>query len=122
MDRFYWFVVSALAVWRVTHLLTSESGPGEVFVRIRRGFERGRWGAVVGCFYCASVWVAAPFAAAVGSSAGERVLLWLALSGAACVVETLTTRAAPAVYWEEENDHALLRKRADQPGPSRDAA
>ena len=36
MERFYWFVLAAFAVWRVTHVLTAEDGPGRVFAAIRQ--------------------------------------------------------------------------------------
>ena len=121
MDRFYWFALGVFAVWRVTHLLTAEDGPGRVFATIRRAARGRAWSAIVDCFMCASVWIAAPVALAIGSSAIERVLLWLALSGAACLAERVTSRTA-AVYWEEEQDNGLLRRHPDGSDSTRDAA
>lgn len=121
MDSYYGFLLGTFAVWRLTHALNAEDGPATVLVRLRRALGSRRSGSFLDCFYCSSVWVALPFAALIGSGLGERGLLWLALSGAACVVERLTSRAgssAPAIFWEEkENQDALLREQPDQPGP-----
>ena len=45
------------------------------------------------CFYCLSIWVAAPIS--VGLVRGRRVdpVSWLAVSGAACLLEQATRRA-----------------------------
>jgi hypothetical protein len=101
--HFYWFVLGALAVWRITHLLNAEDGPRGVLVRIRGRLGTGLLGDLVDCFYCLSVWIAAPVAYFIGEGVGERLLLWAALSGAACLLERVTMRAesAPALYVED---------------------
>jgi hypothetical protein len=114
--QWYWFVLGALGVWRLTHLLNAEDGPAEVLVRFRRLAGNGFWGSLLDCFYCLSIWIAAPFAMVLGASWTERILLWLALSGAASLLERATQRADAAVpaaqYFElnEENENVLLRK------------
>ena len=97
MSRFYWFTLGVLGVWRVTHLLNAEDGPGQIFVKLRRLIGSGFWGSLFDCFYCLSVWIAAAFACAIGDSWSERLLLWPALSGAAIprVVTVLVQCAAP---------------------------
>jgi hypothetical protein len=42
------------------------------------------------CFACTSVWVAAPVTLAVARRPREGPLTWLALSGAACLLERMT--------------------------------
>ena len=42
------------------------------------------------CFYCLSLWMAAPAAYLVMSRWREWPMLWLAISGAACLLERLT--------------------------------
>ena len=115
--RFYWFVLESLAVWRVTHLLHAEDGPWDLSVRLRRSLGQGFWGKLVDCFYCASLWVAAPFALLLGEGWKERLLLWPALSGAASLLERLTeggTDTPPAQFLEDgTNQDALLRKNED---------
>jgi hypothetical protein len=55
------FVLAALATWRVTHLLVEEDGPADIVVRLRRRAGASLAGNLMDCFYCMSVWVAAPF-------------------------------------------------------------
>jgi hypothetical protein len=116
--RFYWLALGILGVWRVTHLLEAEDGPWEAVARMRRRLGRSILGDVFGCFYCLSLWVAVPFAWWLGESIAERVLLWLALSGGAIIIERVTDEASDAAppYWKEEDSDALLRKDAGDDG------
>jgi hypothetical protein len=108
----------ALATWRITHLLVEEDGPADLVLRLRGAVDSSVLGQVMDCFYCASVWVALPFAVVltrrpaskpswwrVGTSRGVlspgRVATWAALSGAACLLEQATrTEVTPAVAGE----------------------
>lgn len=120
-----WFGVAALGVWRITHLLAIEDGPAGVLARLREAASAGFWASLFGCFHCLSLWVALPFALLLGAQAVECVLLWLGLSGAACLLQRIgATEPAlpPAMYYEgddkEEHD-VLLRRSApgnDPPG------
>jgi len=110
---YYWYLLGVLAVWRMTHLLHGEDGPGDVVVRLRRAAGEGFWGQLLDCFCCLSVWVAAPFALFLGNTWGERFLLWLALSAGAILLERIPEpeRPAPAAYYEEEGtDDGVLRR------------
>jgi hypothetical protein len=84
------FAVAALATWRLTHLLAEEDGPGDVVVRARAALGEGRSGELMDCFYCLSVWVAAPVSLAVTRRARDLPFTWLGLSAAACLIERLT--------------------------------
>jgi Protein of unknown function (DUF1360) len=88
--KFYWLLLGALAVWRVTHLLAGEDGPWDLVLRLRQAAGSGFWGRLMDCFYCVSVWVALPFAFGLGESWREGLLLWPALSGAAILLERAT--------------------------------
>lgn len=81
------FGLAALATWRVTHLLAHEDGPGDVVVRIRARLGPGSAGALLDCFQCLSMWVAAPMSRVVTRGRRDTLLTWLALSGAACLLE-----------------------------------
>jgi hypothetical protein len=102
---FYWLLLGALCVWRLTHLLVHEDGPWRSLVRLRVAAAGTFWAGLLDCFYCVSLWIAAPFAALVGDTALERLLLWPALSGAAILLERATAapdHTAPAVYLEDK--------------------
>lgn len=81
------FVLAAVATWRITHLLANEDGPGDVIVRLRSRLGGGPLGALMDCFHCLSIWVAAPMAVLIGTTLPDRLLTWAALSGAACLLE-----------------------------------
>jgi hypothetical protein len=93
--------IAILATWRLTHLLWAEDGPWGVFAHLRRMAGDGFWGRLLDCFYCLSLWTAAPIAWWMGADWLERVPLWLALSGGAILLERLTTgtRPPPAARW-----------------------
>ena len=115
--EFYHLILGILGVWRITHLLHAEDGPRDVIARLRRVAGSGFWGSLLDCFYCLSLWIAAPLAAWLGDSSAEKLLLWPALSGAAILLERITapvpSPAAP--YWKEEEPDVLLRKEENQP-------
>jgi len=106
------FAVAALATWRVAHLLASEDGPADAVVRLRGRVGPGAAGRLLDCFQCLSVWVAAPASLFVTREPRELVPTWLALSGAACLLEA---RGSEALVIERsvqggERDRVLWRE------------
>jgi hypothetical protein len=104
MDAYLSTLVGALATWRATHLVHAESGPGRVFERLRSAAGNGLVGQAIDCFYCLSLWVAAPVALLLSHDWAERALLWLGLSAAAIGLERVNghwTVPAIASYFEE---------------------
>lgn len=96
-------VVGVLGVWRITHLLAVEDGPGEAIARLRAAARAGPAAGLLDCFQCTSVWAAAPFALALESGWANRLALWAALSGAAILLERIAERAGSsptALYFE----------------------
>ena len=91
MSWFY-FIISTLAVWRLTHLLAKEDGPFDIIVIIRKKVDTGFFGKMLDCFYCLSIWIALPFGIWLGQSWLEKIFIWLAISGAACLLEQGTTK------------------------------
>jgi len=87
--NYFIFLLSALAVWRVTHLLQAEDGPFDVIFKIRKSLGNGLLGSLMDCFYCLSLWVALPFGLYAGSGWLEKVLYWLALSAGAIIIQNL---------------------------------
>jgi hypothetical protein len=97
------FIAAVLAVWRVTHLLVEEHGPWDVMARLRRGAAAVGLERLVNCFYCASVWIAVPFALLLTTRWRELVLVVPALSGGAILLERATQKEdAPPVWIEEQ--------------------
>jgi hypothetical protein len=103
MNRFYTLGLGVLAAWRITHLLNAEDGPGKLLVRLRTLVGSGFWGDLLDCFYCLSLWVAAPCALILSREWSETLLLWPALSGAVILLER-TTSPAPLIYAEEPEE------------------
>jgi len=84
------FVLCALAVWRIAHLVAYEDGPFDIVFRVRRKVGQNVVGSLLDCFLCLSLWVAAPFVALVSTTWSGRLVVWLALSGAASIVSLFT--------------------------------
>jgi hypothetical protein len=95
------FLVAALSLWRITHLLNVEEGPFRFVARLRLYAGSGFFGGLLDCFYCLSLWLAIPLAVLVGEGWAQQLLLWLALSGAACLLEKATRRTDfPGIFEE----------------------
>jgi hypothetical protein len=104
-------MIGVLSVWRITHLLNAEDGPGNIFVWIRKVVGNGFWGNLLDCFYCLSLWIAAPLASVIGDGVKERCFLWLAFSGGAILLERGTPNALTIPTYIEHGgpDDAMLR-------------
>ena len=112
----YRLVLGALVTWRVTHLLHAEDGPWKLIAHVRRAASRiGVLRELFACFYCLSLWVAAPLAYLLGESWIDRLLLVPALSAVAILAERLTQQPPMPDYvedpevpdgmlWKESND------------------
>ena len=83
-------VVGTLATWRVSRLIVTEDGPGQVVVRLRKAVDDTPLAGLMDCFACTSVWIGAGVAAVMfGGRLPLRdvAVAGLALSGAAMLVE-----------------------------------
>jgi Protein of unknown function (DUF1360) len=92
MSAWLRFTLAVLATWRVTHLLASEDGPADLIVRLRAALGESWVGKLLDCFYCLSLWIAAPAALFVSRNTVSRdpvewLFSWLAISGGACLAE-----------------------------------
>ncbi len=104
------FVLAALATWRVTHLLANEDGPANIVFRVRRRLGNGLSGSLMDCFNCLSLWIAAPAAVFLSTRPILGVMSWLALSGAACLIERLGQKSVGEPGFQStEGDHDVLR-------------
>jgi hypothetical protein len=119
-DLGFWpkFVLAVLVTWRITRLVAREDGPWDVLLRLRKSLGNGFAGKLMDCFHCLSVWVAAPLALVVATRPLDWLLVWLALSGAACLLERMGE--APVVIQpltnnkDGEEDYGMLRTRPDE--------
>lgn len=112
-------VIASLATWRLTHLLAREDGPFLVMARLRAAAGASWLGQMLDCFNCLSLCVAAPITmwiGALGIGAGQlqSVMVWLALSGAACLCDRLgqpqvMMRVLPDNESSQGDQHELLR-------------
>jgi hypothetical protein len=83
------FLIAALTVWRITHLVVLEDGPGNVLLHMRRLLKRSPARKLADCFYCMSLWVAMPLALWLSTRLLLWLIVWIALSGAACLLERI---------------------------------
>jgi hypothetical protein len=112
-DAWFRFVLTLLATWRVTHLLAYEDGPWDVVVRLRAALGNRALGRLFDCFQCVSMWVAAAFGLFVSRGPLEWGVVWLALSGGACLLERLGRDSVVIQRLETKgDDDALLRRQA----------
>ena len=87
------FIVSALATWRVAHLLASEDGPADAVVRVRARLGESWTGNLMDCFACISIWVAAPLGFYAAERTRDRIPTWLGVAGAALLLEAARAAA-----------------------------
>jgi hypothetical protein len=87
------FILSALAVYRFAHLMTLETGPGGVFLKLRSlvAYKFGPdslWAEASTCVLCQSVWYS--FLAVIlvmpWSGLVDFVLYWFSMSGLVMVM------------------------------------
>ncbi len=129
MSLWFRFVLAVLATWRVTHLLAHEDGPGDFLYRCRVRLGSSLAGKLMDCFFCLSFWVAAPLALVLSRELLGWTLAWLALSGAACLLQRLMPEPQPPVVIQQLPEEgrgatdAMLRtetrQREDQPSVPR---
>ena len=80
------FFLCVLAVWRISYFLSQEDGPFDIVIRFRKLFGQGFFGSLLDCFYCLSIWISIPFALYLSDGFKDGIIIWLALSGGACVL------------------------------------
>lgn len=88
------FVLISLATWRIAHFVAAEDGPFDVVVKLRARAGDGIFGHLMDCFYCLSFWPAAALAPLLANGWLQWLILWLAASGAACLLEQATAAQA----------------------------
>ena len=78
METIATIILGSLATFRLTLLINEEEGPFYLFVHLREwSAKRTFTGALISCFWCLSVWMAAPVALIL--SWGFHLPWWMAL-------------------------------------------
>jgi hypothetical protein len=93
-EPIFLFVLTVLVTWRITHLFNKEDGPFDIIYRLRKKAGNGFFGKLLDCFYCVSIWIALPLGIGLGTNWWEKIIYWLSLSGAACLLEQATTHSS----------------------------
>lgn len=94
-----WLTIGALAAYRVGLMVSEEAGPFAIFTRLRnRWTDDEDWKATgIRCLRCVSFWAALAVAGglvALGrATLFELPLLWLALAGAAILIDKYWKRS-----------------------------
>lgn len=108
------FLLGALATWRVSVLLVREDGPFDLFARLRQVTSGTMPGRALECFYCTSLWMAAPVAFWLAGATRRWIIVWLALSGAACLLDRFSARREPAAVDLAEAERLNMEKESDR--------
>jgi hypothetical protein len=95
------FVLAVLAAWRVTHLLAYEDGPADLIVKLRVALGDSLPGKLMDCFKCLSIWVALPAAFFVTRNPLTWLFVWLSLSGAVCLLQSLREPAEAPQFQQQ---------------------
>ena len=98
--------IASLAAWRLTHMLWGEDGPWNCFLGLRKLAGSSFVGQILDCFYCLSVWIALPLGWWIGATWPTRAIAWMAISGAAILLERMTSprsQIAAPVVWREDS-------------------
>ena len=92
-------LMATLATWRLAHLLSLEDGPFGVVLWLRQRAGSGLLGQAMDCFFCISLWLAAPLALVVVpgvlAAPGHWLLAWWAVAGGAGLLHKATHREGP---------------------------
>jgi Protein of unknown function (DUF1360) len=81
--NWFLYIISTMAVWRVTHLIQAEDGPFDLIFKLRKLAGSTMIGSLMDCFYCLSIWVALLPAIYFGTTVAEKILLVPAFSAGA---------------------------------------
>jgi hypothetical protein len=90
-DLLKYFVI-VIVVWRITHLISSEDGPFDLIIKLRKLLGNSFIGKLMDCFYCLSIWIGF-FASFYAENNFEGVIiLTIYYSGVAILLEKFTNK------------------------------
>lgn len=88
------FILSSLAVWRITHMFLEEAGPFNIFGKIEQKLYKmkhkdGGIRNLLTCFYCLSIYISLPFSIYLSKNIFEFIVFTLSLSTISIFIESL---------------------------------
>lgn len=86
------YAIVVIIVWRITHLISSEDGPFDLIIKLRKLAGNTFFGKLMDCFYCLSVWIGLLCACFVTDDIKEIIILSIFYSGASILLEKLTNK------------------------------
>lgn len=86
------YAIVVIIVWRLTHLISSEDGPFDLIIKLRKLAGDTFFGKLMDCFYCLSVWIGLVCACFVTADIKEIIILSIFYSGASILLEKLTNK------------------------------
>lgn len=92
MNQLEKYVVLAIVVWRITHLVNVEDGPFDIIIKLRKLAGRSFWGKLMDCFYCLSVWTGLGVALYSAKGWLEIIILTFYFSGTSLLIEKITNK------------------------------
>ena len=92
MNELEKYIVVVIVVWRIAHLISSEDGPFDLIIKIRKFAGNTFFGKLMDCFYCLSIWIGLFCAFYVAKGWQEIILITFFYSGASILLEKLTNK------------------------------
>jgi hypothetical protein len=92
MNELEKYLIVTIVVWRLTHLISSEDGPFDLIIKIRKMVGATFFGKLMDCFYCLSIWVGLLCASFISECWQEIVVLTLYYSGTSILLEKITNK------------------------------
>lgn len=86
------YLLILIVVWRLTHLISSEDGPFDLIIRLRKLMGNSFFGKLMDCFYCLSIWIGLAGAWYAGNNFEEIIILCFYYSGASILLEKITNK------------------------------
>jgi len=92
MSEIVKYLVFVIVVWRLTHFITSEDGPFDIIIKLRKLLGNTLFGKLMDCFYCLSIWFGLACALYAGNNIIEIIILCIYYSGSAILIEKLSNK------------------------------
>ncbi len=86
------YFVMVIVVWRLTHLISTEDGPFDLIIKIRKLMGSSIIGKLMDCFYCLSIWIGFFIALYASENLAEIIILTFYYSGASILLEKITNK------------------------------